>query len=270
MVAQALGGLLPVQLVRGAVHCRCAASPRHIVHGKIGCDVKSSKVPPKGVLFEVHRFKTGHSQILGYARVSTRDQSIASQLAQLRDAGACRVFAEKCSSTGPRPGWAALVGELRKGDTVAVVRLDRIGRSLGEVVTCCRELADNGMFVRSLAQGIDTRSPQGRVMLPLWAALAETELVILKERTRAGLEAAREAGRVGGRPPKRSPEKDMACRLLRGQGYSHNQIAKQLSLGASTVRRALAEYREKDPRQLRLDVETATATALEIAAGGTP
>lgn len=232
--------------------------------------MKSSKIPPNGKLFEVHRFKTGHPQILGYARVSTRDQSIGSQLAQLRDAGACRVIAEKCSSTGARPGWGALVGELRKGDTVAVVRLDRIGRSLGEVVNCCKELGDNGMYVRSIAQGIDTRSPQGRLMLPLWAALAETELLILKERTRAGLEAAREAGRVGGRPPKRSPEKDMACRLLRGQGYSHSQIAAQLHIGASTVRRALSEYVAKDPRQLRLDVETATATALELAAGGAP
>jgi DNA invertase Pin-like site-specific DNA recombinase len=219
---------------------------------------------PNGQLYEVHRLKGGHSQIVGYARVSTRDQSLASQLAQLRDAGCCRVFAEKCSSVGARPGWGALMGELRKGDTVAVVRLDRIGRSLGEVVNCCKEINDFGSFVRSLMQGIDTRSPQGRVMLPLWAALAETERAILIERTRAGLEAARELGRVGGRPPKRSPQKDNLCRHLRAQGFSHNQIAKALNLGATTVRRALSETLAGDPRQLRLDVDAAAATAREL------
>jgi DNA invertase Pin-like site-specific DNA recombinase len=223
------------------------------------------KPKPNGELYEVHRFKTGHSQILGYARVSTRDQSLASQLAQLRDAGACRVIAEKCSSVGARPGWTALFHELRKGDTIAVVRLDRMGRNLGEVVTCCRDITEHGAYVRSIMQGIDTRSPQGRIMLPLWAALAETELAILKERTRAGLEAAREAGRRGGRPPKRSPEKDNLCRHLRAQGFSHGQIAKQLNLGATTVRRALSELVETDPRQLRLDVDAAAATALALA-----
>jgi DNA invertase Pin-like site-specific DNA recombinase len=233
--------------------------------------IKRVPAKPNGqLLYEVHRYKGGHPQVLGYARVSTRDQSLASQLAQLRDAGACRVIAEKCSSVGARPGWAALVNELRKGDTVAVVRLDRIGRSLAEVVTCCKELGDQEMYVRSLAQGIDTRSAQGRLLLPLWAALAETERVILIERTRAGLEAARALGRVGGRPPKRSPAKDNLCRHLRAQGFSHNQIAKQLNLGATTVRRALSEVVDADPRQMRLDVDAAAATALELASAAPP
>jgi DNA invertase Pin-like site-specific DNA recombinase len=225
---------------------------------------------PNGQLYEVHRNRGGHPQVVGYARVSTRDQSLASQLTQLRNAGACRVIAEKCSSVGARPGWAALMGELRKGDTIAVVRLDRIGRSLGEVVTCCKEVSDFGAFVNALAQGINTRSPEGRVMLPLWAALAETERAILIERTRAGLEAARELGRVGGRPPKRSPQKDALCRHLRAQGFSFGQIAKQLNLGATTVRRALAEDVPADPRQLRLDVDEAAAVALELAQTAAP
>jgi DNA invertase Pin-like site-specific DNA recombinase len=228
--------------------------------------VRNTKLP-NGKLFEVHRNKGGHPQVIGYARVSTRDQSIASQLAQLRDAGACRVIAEKCSSVGARPGWQALMGELRKGDTVAVVRLDRIGRSLGEVVTCCKEIGEFGGFVRSLMQGIDTRSSQGRIMIPLWAALAETERAILIERTRAGLEAARELGRVGGRPPKRSPQKDALCRHLRGQGFSISQIAKSLNLGGTTVRRALADSEPPDPRQLKLDVDAALAASVTLAGG---
>ena len=105
------------------------------------------------------------------------------------------------------------------------------------------------------------------MMVPLWAALAETERAILIERTRAGLEAARELGRVGGRPPKRSPAKDNLCRHLRAQGFSHNQIAKAVGVGATTVRRALSDVQTTSPRQMRLDVDAAAATAAEAETG---
>lgn len=203
--------------------------------------------------FELHKVKGGHSQVIGYARVSTRDQSLASQMVVLKQAGCCRIYAEKCSSVGPRPGWAALFDGVRAGDTVTVVRLDRIGRRLGEVVNCCAELAEHGAHVRAVAQGIDTRAPGGKLILPLWAALAETEREILRERTRAGLEAARELGRVGGRPPKRTAAKDALIRHLRAKGFSQSQIAREVQVGASTVRRALADGDTKtDPRQLKL------------------
>jgi DNA invertase Pin-like site-specific DNA recombinase len=221
---------------------------------------------PNGQLFETHRMKAGHSQIVGYARVSTRDQSLASQLAQLRDAGCCRVVAEKCSSVGPRAGWAALMDQLRKGDTVAVVRLDRMGRHLGEVIQSVQLIHDAGGYVRSTMQGIDTRAASGRLMLPIWAALAETEREILRERTRAGLEAAREEGRRGGRPPKRDAAKDNLMRHLRAQGFSLAQIAKAVGVGSTTVRRALADAPLSDPRQLRFDVDTTAATAAAGAA----
>lgn len=203
--------------------------------------------------FEVTKVRGGHSQIVGYARVSTRDQSLASQVAELKRAGCSRIFSEKCSSVGPRPGWQALIDQLRAGDTVAVVRLDRIGRRLGEVVQCCQEVGEAGGFIKALAQGIDTRAPGGKMILPIWAALAETEREILRERTRAGLEAAREAGRISGRPRKRSPQKDALIRHLKAQGFSDRQIAAEVQVGASTVRRALAEAAERgDPRQLKL------------------
>jgi DNA invertase Pin-like site-specific DNA recombinase len=208
--------------------------------------------PPAPARFEVHKYRGGHAQIVGYARVSTRDQSLAAQLAQLKDAGCCRVYAEKCSSVGARPGWLALCEALRPGDTVAVVRLDRIGRRLGEVVECCESLGKGGAFVRSIAQGIDTRGPSGRHILPLWAALAETERSILLERTRAGLEAARAMGKVGGRPRKRTPAKDALAQHLHGQGYSLQKIADELGLGKSTVKRALGAHQSEDPRQMKL------------------
>lgn len=203
--------------------------------------------------FEVTKVRGGHSQIVGYARVSTRDQSLASQIAELKKAGCCRIYSEKCSSVGTRAGWQALTDHLRAGDTVAVVRLDRIGRRLGEVVQCCADVAEAGAFVKSLSQGIDTRAPGGKLILPIWAALAETEREILRERTRAGLEAAREAGRITGRPRKRNPQKDALIRHLKSQGFSDRKIAAEVQVGASTVRRALAEAADKaDPRQLKL------------------
>jgi DNA invertase Pin-like site-specific DNA recombinase len=184
--------------------------------------------------------------------VSTRDQSLAAQLTELKKAGCCRIYSEKCSSVGARPGWQALFEQLRAGDTVAVVRLDRIGRQIGEVIRCCQEVTEAGGFVRALAQGIDTRSPTGRMQLPIFAAFAETERTILIERTRAGLEAARAAGRVFGRPRKRTPQKDALIRHLKKQGFSDRQIAAEVQVGASTVRRALADTPGGDPRQLKL------------------
>jgi DNA invertase Pin-like site-specific DNA recombinase len=210
--------------------------------------------------FEVTRIRGGHSQIVGYARVSTRDQSLASQLAALKAAGCCRIYAEKVSAIGYREGWAAVMDAIRPGDTVAVVRLDRIGRRLNEVVQCCHEVTELGAFIRSIAQSIDTRSAAGKVILPIWAALAETERAILIERTMAGLEAARAAGRVFGRPPKRTPAKDKLIAHLRGQGYSFAAIAREVGVSATTVRVAVAAMTaQPHPRQLRLDVGGAKA-----------
>jgi DNA invertase Pin-like site-specific DNA recombinase len=205
--------------------------------------------------FEVTRIRGGHSQIVGYARVSTRDQSLASQMAALKAAGCCRIYSERVSAIGYREGWAAVMDTIRPGDTVAVVRLDRIGRRLNEVIGCCHEIAELGAYVRSIAQSIDTRSAAGKVILPIWAALAETERAILIERTNAGLEAARAAGRTFGRPPKRTPAKDKLIAHLRAQGFSFEAIAREVGVGATTVRRAVAAMELKpDPRQLRLDV----------------
>jgi DNA invertase Pin-like site-specific DNA recombinase len=208
--------------------------------------------------YRLHRFREGEAQTIGYARVSTQEQKIESQLDELQRAGCSRVYAEKISSVGHRPGWAALMGEVRKGDLVTVVRLDRIGRKLSEVVGCCDVLAAEGVYVRALAQQIDTRTREGRMLLPLWSALAETERSLIVERTIAGLEAARARGRCLGRPTVITPARIDLCVSLRAQKHSLQAIAEATGLGEGTVRKCLtlAEDRAaasgKDGRQLRL------------------
>lgn len=208
--------------------------------------------------YRIHRYREGHSQLIGYARVSTQEQKVESQLDELRRAGCSRVYAEKISSVGHRPGWSALMGEIRKGDSVVVVRLDRIGRKLAEVVVCLDTLAGEGVYVRALAQQLDTRSAQGKALVGLFAWLAETERSLIVERTIAGLEAARARGRNLGRPTVITPARIDLCVSLRAQKHSLQAIAEATGLGEGTVRKclSLAEDRRaaagKDGRQLRL------------------
>jgi DNA invertase Pin-like site-specific DNA recombinase len=200
--------------------------------------------------------KGGHSQVIGYARVSTREQTLDSQIDELTRASACRIYTETVSSVAHRTGWAALVADVRAGDTVCVVRLDRIGRRLAEVVQACNDLSELGAYVRAIAQGIDTRSASGRAILPIWAALAETERTIMLERTHEGLAAARARGRVGGRPTVRTSAKDALIKHLRSEGHSLRAVARELQISECTVRRAIADA-DKTPekRQLRLGVD---------------
>lgn len=224
--------------------------------GKAGSSAADVVEREKG--YRLHRFRAGHSQVIGYARVSTQEQKIESQLDELERAGCSRVYAEKISSVGHRPGWAALMGDLRKGDSVTVVRLDRIGRKLSEVVVCLDALAADGVYVRALAQQLDTRSAQGKALVGLFAWLAETERTLIVERTIAGLEAARARGRNLGRPTVITPARIDLCVSLRAQKHSLQAIAEATGLGEGTVRKclSLAEDRRaaagKDGRQLRL------------------
>jgi DNA invertase Pin-like site-specific DNA recombinase len=150
------------------------------------------------------------------------------------------------------------MGEIRKGDSVVVVRLDRIGRKLAEVVVCLDTLAGEGVYVRALAQQLDTRSAQGKALVGLFAWLAETERSLIVERTIAGLEAARARGRCLGRPTVITPARIDLCVSLRAQKHSLQAIAEATGLGEGTVRKCLtlAEDRAaasgKDGRQLRL------------------
>ena len=144
---------------------------------------------------------------IGYARVSTDDQDTAVQVATLKSAGCERIYKEKASGgRWDRPELHRLLDQLRKGDVLVVWKLDRLSRSLRDVLTIMERLGESGAGFRSLTEAIDTTTPAGRMMMQMVGAFAEFERAMLKERTKAGLDAAREEGRVGERRPKLSDQ----------------------------------------------------------------
>src|SRR6202045_1029521 len=143
--------------------------------------------------------------LIGYARVSTNDQETATQVAALKVAGCERIYREKASGgRWDRPELHRLLDQLRKGDVLGVWKLDRLSRSLRDVLTIMERLAEAKAGFRSLTEAIDTTTAAGRMMMQMVAAFAEFERAMLRERTKAGLDAARRHGRIGGRRPKLS------------------------------------------------------------------
>ena len=144
--------------------------------------------------------------LIGYARVSTDDQDTAVQVAALKAAGCERIFREKASGgRWDRPELHRLLDQLRKGDVLVVWKLDRLSRSLRDVLIIMERLAEAKAGFRSLTEAIDTTTPAGRMMMQMVGAFAEFERAMLRERTKVGLDAARAEGRIGGRRPKLSP-----------------------------------------------------------------
>jgi DNA invertase Pin-like site-specific DNA recombinase len=141
--------------------------------------------------------------LLGYARVSTGEQDTAAQSAALKAAGCELVFQEKASGgRWDRPELHKLLTQLRKGDVLVVWKLDRLSRSLRDALTIMERVQEKKGGFRSLIEAIDTTTPAGRMLMQMVGAFAEFERAMLKERTHAGLDAARKEGRIGGRPPK--------------------------------------------------------------------
>jgi DNA invertase Pin-like site-specific DNA recombinase len=137
---------------------------------------------------------------IGYARVSTKDQNISMQIDALEKEGCKMIFQEKVSgSKTDRPELRKIMEQLREDDIIVIWKLDRLGRSLIHLVKLVKEIMDKGAHLKSLNDSIDTSTPQGKLTFHIFAALAEFERDIIRERTIAGLEAARARGRVGGR-----------------------------------------------------------------------
>jgi DNA invertase Pin-like site-specific DNA recombinase len=158
-------------------------------------------------------------QLIGYARVSTRGQDLALQLDALEQAGCVRVFRDVGSGTiRHRPQLDACLDYLRASDTLIVWRLDRLGGSLRHLVDLIARLEQRYVAFRSIREAIDTSTAAGRLQLHLFAALAEFERELIRERTQAGREVARAAGRLGGRPVKLTPEKRLATLAMRERG----------------------------------------------------
>lgn len=182
---------------------------------------------------------------IGYARVSTDDQNLSLQLDALAGAGCEKVFEEKASgSKADRQGLAEALAFAREGDTLTVWRLDRLGRSLADLVAIVNALAERGIGFESLTEKIDTTSATGRLTFHLFAALAEFERSLIRERTAAGLAAARARGRKGGRPAADPDKIRAAVQLYRSdKTLSPGKIAGMFGVSEST----LYKYAAADP-----------------------
>ena len=184
--------------------------------------------------------------LIGYARVSTAEQTLDSQEDDLRAAGCERIFSDVASGARTaRPGLDEALDHLRKGDTLVVWRLDRLGRSLGHLIETVGHLAKTGRGFRSLREQIDTTTPGGKLVFHLFGALAEFEREVIRERTKAGLSSARARGRTGGRP--RSLDKKqtaMAAALMADRDGSVADICRTLGVSRSTLYRLNSSTRQ--------------------------
>lgn len=179
--------------------------------------------------------------LIGYARVSTQEQNADMQVDDLGRAGCEKVFTDKASgATAERPELEAALAYLREGDVLVVWRLDRLGRSLQHLVGVVADLETQGVGFRSLNESIDTTTAQGKLIFHIFAALAEFERALIRERTKSGLAAARARGRMGGRKPSLSPKKIQVARQMYAQGDSTvAEIAKVLGVSRATIYRHL-------------------------------
>lgn len=176
--------------------------------------------------------------LIGYARVSTHDQNLELQREALTKAGCRKIFEDKVSGTrAERPGLARALEMLREDDTLVVWKLDRLGRSVKQLVDLVGDLHKQSIQFKSLTDAIDTGSPSGRFFFHVMASLAEMERELTVERTRAGLEVARQLGRKGGRKPKMTNSKIESARKLLASGIPPRDVAKNLGVSIPTLYR---------------------------------
>ena len=176
--------------------------------------------------------------LIGYARVSTEDQSLDLQLDALRQAGCERVFTDKTSGgTSHRPGLSEARSHVRQGDVLVVWKLDRLGRSVKGLVDLVGELAEDDVLFRSLTDGIDTTTPHGRFFFHMMASLAQMERELIAERTKAGLDAARKRGRMVGRKRRMTPSKIASAKQLLRGGMPPRDVAQNLGVSIPTLYR---------------------------------
>ncbi|OZF41333.1 MULTISPECIES: recombinase family protein [Nocardiaceae] len=179
-------------------------------------------------------------ELLGYARVSTTEQSADAQRDALSAAGCSRVWVETASgATTSRPELSDLFSHLRSGDTLVVWRLDRLGRSLPHLLQTVEDLDSDGVGFRSLTESIDTTTSGGKLIYSIFGALAEFERNLIRERTQLGLAAARAQGRTGGRPRSMSEAKIKQARRMRAGGMSLADIRDVVGVSRSTLYRYL-------------------------------
>ena len=183
---------------------------------------------------------------IGYARVSTQDQNLTLQQDALAKACCDRVFTDTASGAkADRPGLNEALSHLRKGDTLVVWKLDRLGRSLRQLIEVTIDLDKRGIGLRSLQEQIDTTTPGGKLVFHVFGALAEFERDLVRERTNSGLSAARARGRVGGRKPVLTGKKaETALALYNSRTMPVAEICKTLGIGRTSVYRLIKNKQE--------------------------
>ncbi len=180
--------------------------------------------------------------LIGYARVSTQDQSLDLQHDALKRAGCEKVFSDVASGAkAARPSLEQALSHAREGDTLVVWKLDRLGRSLRHLIDSIQALNGRGVGFRSLQESIDTTTPGGKLVFHVFGALAEFERDLIRERTNAGLASARARGRKGGRPKALSQKQlQQAKTLVKDPSLSIDEICKTLRVSRSTLYRSVS------------------------------
>ena len=185
--------------------------------------------------------------LIGYARVSTDDQNLSLQQDALRDAGCERIFEDRLSGArSNRPGLSEALEYARAGDVLVVWRLDRLSRSLKDLIEVVGRLETLDIGLKSLHESVDTSSSTGRLVFHLFGALAEFERNLIRERTRAGLQAARARGRKGGRPKALDPgRQELAVRLYDERQYTVNRICEMMNISKPTLYKYVESARNR-------------------------
>ena len=183
--------------------------------------------------------------LVGYARVSTLDQNLELQKDALESAGCTKMFTDTISgATTERPGLREALGFVRPGDVLVVWKLDRLGRTLKQLIELVNDLQQRGIGFKSLTENIDTTSPGGKLIFHIFGSLAEFERDLIRERTRAGLTAARARGRIGGRPRAAGLNDErkvaLAQRLYSDKHTSIETICKMLNISRATLYRYIS------------------------------
>lgn len=192
---------------------------------------------------------------IGYARVSTKDQNLSLQRDALEKEGCKVIYEEKMSGAkAERPELRKMIDQLREDDVIVIWKLDRLGRSLGDLVNLVREIEGKGAGLKSLNDSIDTTTAQGKLTFHIFASLAEFERDMISERTKAGLEAAKARGRKGGRPnglSKKAQDKAILAEILYKENQlSISQICIHLNIARSTFYKYLRFRRVKIGKQI--------------------
>ena len=176
------------------------------------------------------------TQKVGYARVSTKEQDLSLQLDALNKFYCDKVFTDKVSSVKQRQGLQEALGYLREGDSLVVWKLDRLCRSLADLIKISEQLKDKGCELISITENIDTSTPAGRLYFNILGALGQMERELIQERVKAGLESARKRGKIGGKPRVSQDKIDLARREL-SEGRSYPDVAKIIGIHPQTLYR---------------------------------